>query len=88
MEARLYELIRAYQRDRASVVGASVAAFRMRPLVRFAAAHPSAFPEYVAEPGRIARAIGEARATGEVVPPRDGGRDDELMLRADRDRAI
>ena len=88
MEARLYELIRAFQRERADALGVSVPGFRLRPLTRFATAHPADFPEYTADPARLARVVEEARAAGEIVLPHEGGRDDEMMLRVDRDHAI
>jgi len=87
MEARLYELIRDYQTDRATVIGGSVARFRAATLRHFALRHPDRYPEYVLDDGRLTQAIAHARATGEILPPPSGHRDEPLVLRIDRDRA-
>lgn len=87
MEARLYELIRDYQTDRAATVGGRVVEFRAGALRRFALAHPDRYPEYIFEDGRLMRSIAQARVAGEILPPVTGHRNDPLVLRMDRDRA-
>jgi len=87
MEARLYELIRDYQADRATVPGGSVLEFRADALWHFAIARPSRYPEYILDDGRLAHAIAHARVAGEILPSPVGHRDELLVLRIDRDRA-
>ncbi len=87
MEGRLYELIRDYQADRATTVGSRVVEFRAGALLRFARAHPDRYPEYIFEDGRLGRAISRARAAGDILPPMTGHRDEQLVLRIDRERA-
>ena len=88
MEARLYELIRDYQEHRSQAGGDPDCEFRFHQLLYFARAHPELYPEYIVEEGRLTLAVAEARAAGEIVPPKSGDRDHWLMLRIDRDRAI
>ena len=87
MEARLYELIRDYQADRATVLGGSVPEFHAEALRRFALARPDRYPEYILDDGRLAHAIAHARTAGEILPPPSSHRDEPLVLRIDRDRA-
>lgn len=88
LEARLYELIRAYQEDRRHTLGVTPTEFHLHPLARFAHARPDLYPEYFADDGRLSRAVVQARRSGEIIPSLGGGRDDALMLRVDRDRTI
>lgn len=87
MEARLYELIRAYQEHRAQLTGARVPEFRTRLLAEYAAARPDRYPEYVLPDGRLPRAVDRAIASGEILPLHVGHRDDHLVLRPDRPAA-
>lgn len=87
MEARLYELIRVYQGHRTTMFGSAPMEFRLHPLVNFAQSHPELFPEYFADDGRLARAVAQARAAGEIIPLVRGSRDVQLILRVDRDRS-
>jgi hypothetical protein len=87
MEARLYELIRDYQADRATALGGPIAEFRADALRHFALDRPDRYPEYILDDGRLAHAIGLARINGEILPPPSGHRDEPLTLRIDRDRA-
>ena len=84
MEARLYELIRDYQADRARSLGAPILEFRADALRRFAITRPHRYPEYLFDDGRLARAIEHARTAGEILPPISGSRDEPLLLRIDR----
>jgi hypothetical protein len=86
MEARLFELIRDYQADRATIVGGLTLEFRVDALERFATARPDRYPEYVVDTARLNRAVLLARESGEILPPPTGSRDVHLMLRWDRDR--
>ena len=61
MEARLYELIRDYQADRATALGGPLAEFRADALRHFALDRPDRYPEYILDDGRLAHAIGLAR---------------------------
>lgn len=84
MEARLYELIRDYQADRAQALGAPILEFRADALRRFAVARPDRYPEYLFDDGRLGRAIEHARTAGEILPQSSGARDEPLHLRIDR----
>lgn len=86
MEARLYELIRDYQVERAARLGGRVAEFRAEALRQFAQRRPERYPEYFVEDGRLSRAIERARREGEILPPPTDLRDEPLVLRADLDR--
>jgi hypothetical protein len=86
MEARLYELIRDYQVDRAAAIGGPVAAFHADALRRFAQRRPERYPEYFVEAGRLSRAIERARREGEILPSPTNSRDEPLVLRVDLDR--
>lgn len=83
MEGRLYEVIRDYQRERAAIVGGNVRTFRLSSIRVYAANHPSKYPEYVVDAGRLARAVQLARQSGEILPPPSGQRDEILWLRFD-----
>ena len=87
MEARLYELIRDYQKDRAHSVGGQVPEFRERVLRAFVSARADRYPEYTLEDGRLTRAIAQARASGEIIAVGDIHRDPLLALRQDHDAA-
>ena len=87
MEARLYELIRDYQADRATVLGGSVPEFHADALRHFALDRPGRYPEYIFDDGRLALAIAHARAAGEILPPPSDQTDEPLVLRIDRGRA-
>ena len=87
MEARLYELIRDYQADRATVLGGSIAEFRADALRHFALDRPDRYPEYILDDGRLSHAIALARLAGEILTPPSGHRDEPLVLRIDRDHA-
>ena len=87
MEQRLIELVRDYQDERANLLGGRIPEFRETPLRRFAKLNGHRYPEYVLDDGRLSAAISEARAAGEIIPPRNGRRDEYLMLRADSERS-
>lgn len=85
MEARLYELIRDYQRERAAILGSDVRTFRLSSIRAYAANYPSRYPEYVVNTNRLPLAIQFARTSGDILPPNSGRRDDVLWLRMDGD---
>jgi len=88
MEARLYELIRDFQVDRAAVIGARLPEFHADALRRFAEQRPHRYPEYILDDGRLGRAIEYARRDGEILPGPSNHRDESLVLRIDLDRSV
>jgi len=87
MEARLYELIRDYQKQRAETIGGNLPEFRERLLREFAAARVDRFPEYSLEDGRLSRVIAQALASGEILALGGSHRDPMLVLRWDHEAA-
>ncbi len=87
MEARLYELIRDFQRDRAAVTGERRPEFHADTLREFAERRPSRYPEYILNDGRLSRSIESARRDGEIIPAISDAHDESLVLRNDLDRS-
>jgi len=83
MDAALYGLIRDYLLERAQLRGDSDRSFRLSSMKAYAAQHPSRYPEFVVDPGRVRVAVEMARKNGEILPASSGSRDDLLWLRPD-----
>jgi hypothetical protein len=83
MEGRLYELIRDYLREHATLRGDRERSFRLSSIRAYAAQYPSRYPEYFVEAGRLRLVVEMARQSGEILPALSGGRDELLWLRRD-----